>query len=290
MDDLITQDGQMQWGGLLLGERTSYVGVQLTGWDDLPDMENGTVAMPTQHGAWPGPLLAGTRALTWDFRILPSRRQDFPLLLDRLRRVTGVRQEEQPLVIQLAGARRLMWARVTKRALTADRTYTRGEPTGSLVWEASDPRRYEVTQRVAKTRLPRAEPGLAWPLTWPLDWDSTKAGDGWLEAENTGEAATHPVVVFHGPLKLPALIDEESGRALEYAVALGPDDTLTVDCAAGTAVLNWSASRLDTATARSAPERTFTLEPGLTRLRFSAEPGPYDPRASVSIFWRSAFW
>ncbi|MGG7572584.1 hypothetical protein [Streptomyces sirii] len=193
-------------------------------------------------------------------------------------------------MVQLAGARRLMWARIMKRALTADRTYTRGEPTGSLVWEASDPRRYEVTQRVAKTRLPRAEPGLAWPLTWPLDWDSAKAGDGWLETENSGEAASHPLVVFHGPLKLPALIDEESGRALEYAVALAPDDTLTVDCAAGTAVLNGSASRLDTATARSAPERTFTLEPGLTRFRFSAEPGPYDPRASVSIFWRSAFW
>lgn len=68
----------MQWGGLLLGETTSYVGVQLTGWDDLPDLENGTVAMPTQHGAWPGPLLAGTRSLTWDFRILPARHQDFP--------------------------------------------------------------------------------------------------------------------------------------------------------------------------------------------------------------------
>ncbi|QTZ93655.1 phage tail family protein [Streptomyces auratus AGR0001] len=280
----------MQWGGLLLGETTSYVGVQLTGWDDLPDIENGTVAMPTQHGAWPGPLLAGARSLTWDFRILPARRQDFPLLLDQLRRVTGIRQEEQPLVIQLAGARRLMWARITKRALPADQKYTRGEPTGSLVWEASDPRRYEVTQQAAKTRLARAEPGLEWPLAWPLDWDSAKDGDGWLEAENTGEAASHPVVVFHGPLKLPALLDEEGGRALEYAVALGPDDTLTVDCAAGTALLNGSISRLDTATARSAPERTFTLEPGVTRFRFSAERGLYDPRASVSIFWRSAFW
>ncbi|MFD9813981.1 phage distal tail protein [Streptomyces sp. NPDC059080] len=278
----------MQWGGLLLGETTPYVGVQLTGWDDLPDLESGTVTMPTQHGAWPGALLAGTRTLTWDFRILPHRADHFPLLLDRLRRATGIQQEEQSLVIQLAGFRRVMWARVTKRAISADRVYTRGEPTGSLVWEASDPRRYEVTQSVARTRLPDAEPGLGWPLAWPLEWE--RSGAGRLEVVNDGEAPTHPVVEVRGPVKRPALIDADTGRALEYATALGPGDVLTIDTAAGTVLFNGTDSHLYAATARSAPERTFALEPGRTRFLFTAEPGFHDRRASVSIVWRSAFW
>ena len=91
IDDLITQDGQMQWGRLLLGECTPYVGVQLTGWDDLPDLSSGTVAKPTQHGAWPGPLWSGVRVLTWDFRILPDHWADFPSVLARLLAATGIR-------------------------------------------------------------------------------------------------------------------------------------------------------------------------------------------------------
>ncbi|MEV3856069.1 phage tail protein [Streptomyces sp. NPDC050095] len=288
MDELITQDGQMQWAGLLLGETTPYVGVQLAGWDDLPDLESGNVNKPAQHGAWPGPLLAGTRTLTWDFRLAPSAPGHFPVLLDRLRRVTGIRQEESPLVVQLAGARRLMWARIVKRALPADRTYTCGEPTGSLVWEATDARRYEVRERVARIGLAEAEAGLSWPLAWPLEWE--RSGAGRLEAANDGDAPASPRVEFRGPLRRPALIDIDTGRTLEYRTALDVGDVLTVDTAAGTVLLNGSDSRLDDVTARSVPELTFTLEPGTTRLLFTAEPGPVDPRASANLVWRSAYW
>lgn len=303
MDDLITHDGQMQWAGLLLGETTPYVGVQLTGWDDLPDLESGTATMPTRHGAWPGQLLAGPRTLTWDFRLLPRWREDFPVLLDRLRRATGIRQDEQPLVIQLAGARRVLWGRVIKRAITADRVYTRGEPTGTLVWECSDPRRYEVPQRAAHTGLPDPESGLGWPLTWPPDWHDSDPGEapphvrrwdspghGRLAVENTGDAETFPVIEFRGCVKRPRLTDVATGRFLEYGVALGPYDVLTVDTAAGTVLLNGTDSLLDTAANGSVPEAAFTLEPGLTRLLFTAEPGTYDPQASASVFWRSAHW
>ncbi|RKN09640.1 phage tail protein [Streptomyces radicis] len=300
MDELITQDGQMQWAGLLLGESTPYVGVQLTGWDDLPDMASGTVTMPTQHGAWPGPLLAGVRVLTWDFRILPRRISDFPRLLARLLAVTGVRQEEQPLVVQLAGVRRVVFARVTRRALTADRVYTRGEPTGTVVWEASDPRRYEVRQHVARTGLPTPGEGLRWPLSWPLDWKRegppthvrrwSSPGAGRLVVVNAGDAPTHPVVEFRGPLLRPSLTDMDTGRVLEYATGLRHGDVLTVDTAAGTVLLNGVESRLFTATPRSTPERLFTLEPGTTRFVFNAESGRFDTAASASIVWRSAHW
>ena len=200
--------------------------------------------------------------------------------------------------MQLAGVRRVVWARVTRRSLTADRVYTRGEPTGTIVWECSDPRRYDVPQRIARTGLPRPQAGLHWPLSWPLDWHGEGppthvrrwSGNGHLVAVNAGNAPTHPVVEFRGPLLWPSLTDVETGRVLEYAVALGRGDVLTVDCAAGTVKLNGFESRLWTATPRSTPEQLLTLEPGTSRFLFRAERGAYDPAASASMAWRSAYW
>ncbi|MEU7186436.1 phage tail protein [Streptomyces sp. NPDC045369] len=290
-DGLITQDGQIQYRGLLLGEDTPYVGEKLTGWDDLPDMDVANVAMPGQHGAWPGQILAGTRVLQWDFSILPDDPADFPAVLDRLRAATALGQEEQELVVRLAGTRRMMRGRVTRRSLPADRQYTKGEPSGSLVWECTDPRRYSVAEVSALVGLPQAEPGLDWAggLGWPLSW-GTAGSTGTVNVTNGGDAPTHPVVEFRGPVVRPSVIQMERGLALEYDITLGERDTLTVDCAAGTVMLNGSASRLYTATRNSVPEQAFTVEPGSTSMTFRADMTAYDPRASVTVRWRNAFW
>ncbi|MGK5728184.1 phage distal tail protein [Streptomyces sp. URMC 124] len=289
--ELVTQDGQIQYGGLLLGEATEYVGEQLTGWDDLPDLDSAMVLRPTQHGGWPGQLLAGKRVLQFDFMILPDTVARFPSLLADLRRATAPTQREKDLVVQLAGTKRAMRGRVVKRALPADRRYTRGEPYGSVVWECSDPRRYEVQETRMTSGLPAPEPGLNWTggLDYPLEW-GVDGSTGNLVANNAGEAPTHPIVEIRGPVVRPTLLQITSGRRLEYDITLSESDVLRIDCAEGTAVLNDTASRLYTVTSRSAPEQTFTLEPSVTALAFRAAPGFYDPLASVTVRWRSAFW
>ncbi|KWT60618.1 phage tail protein [Streptomyces albus subsp. albus] len=290
-DGLISQDGQIQYGGLLLGEDTPYVGEKLTGWDDLPDFDVANVAMPGQHGAWPGQMLAGTRVLQWDFSILPDDPGEFPAVLNRLRAATAPSQGEQELVVQLAGVRRMMRGRVTRRDLPADRQYTKGEPSGSLVWECTDPRRYSVVESAARAGLPDAEPGLDWTggLDWPLSWGEA-GSTGSVDAINAGDAPAHPIVEFRGPVVRPSVVQTDRGLALEYDITLGESDTLTVDCAAGTVMLNGSASRLYTATRSSVPEQTFTVEPGSNPIAFRADMTAYDPRASVTVRWRNAFW
>lgn len=290
-DSLITQDGQIQYGPLLLGEETPFVGEKLTGWDDTPDVDVDNVAKPGQHGAWPGQMLAGTRVLQWDFSILPDDPETFPAILNQLRAATALGQEERELVVQLAGARRMMRGRVTRRALPADRQYTKGEPSGSLVWECSDPRRYSVTERRARVGLPESEPGLDWGggLEWPLDWGPA-GSTGSVNAVNAGDAPAHPIVEFRGPVVRPSLVQTGSGLVLEYDITLAERDTLTVDCAAGTVVLNDSASRLDKVTRASVPEQAFTVEPGSTPMAFRADMAAYDPRASVTVRWRHAYW
>ncbi|MFE3711471.1 phage tail protein, partial [Streptomyces scopuliridis] len=274
--DLITQDGQMQWGDLLLGEDTPFVGVQLTGWDDLPALDGGVSLRPTQHGGWPGPLYAQPRVLEWDFYLLPDF-DAFPETLRTLRRATTIRQYEQPIVVQLAGTRLVMNGRVTRRSLPASTTYTKGEPEGTLVWECSDPRRYEVTEQSEWTGLPVAEPGLDWGaipvgLEYPIDWGPT-GSPGIAGAFNAGDAATYPTIEFRGPLLRPSLTQLETGRVLEYDIPLGESDVLTVDCLSGKVTLNGVASRLYTATPASHPEQSFALESGTTSLVFRALPG-----------------
>ncbi|MEU7602217.1 phage tail protein, partial [Streptomyces sp. NPDC041003] len=126
-------------------------------------------------------------------------------------------------------------------------------------------------------------------LTNPLEF-GTPGSTGALLAVNDGDAPSHPVIAFRGPVSLPSLTNLRTGEVIEYDIDLAPDDELLVDTAAGTVKLNATADRLYTVTGRSLPENLFVLAPGSTTLLFRSAPGVADPRASCSIRWRSAHW
>lgn len=96
--------------------------------------------------------------------------------------------------------------------------------------------------------------------------------------------------MFRGPVTRPSLTCLESGDAIEYDITLAAGDELVIDTAEGTVTLNGTASRLYTVTARSIPEQTFTVPPGVTSYAFRAAPGSSDPAAAVEMRWRSAYW
>ncbi len=292
---LVSRDGQIQFGTYLMGEDTPVHGRQLTGWDDLPDIEDASVAMPAAHGAWPGWLLAGPRVLVFDFLLhqLPSA-GGLPPALTELRRATALRQEETPLIVQLAGARRLMWARVTRRALPANREYTWGQPTGAIEWTCADPRRYQVEEQIARTGLPVPEPGLDWHpaqdpagLEWELDFGAAGT-PGAVLVDNLGDADSAPVLAITGPVIRPAVTNQATGTLLEYDITLAATDRLVIDTRDGTVTLNDTAARLHTATSRSRPEQAFTLPPGPSLLTFRAE--EFNDAGALTVLWRSAWW
>lgn len=296
--DMITQDGQIQWRGLLMGEGTPFVGVVMDGWADLPDVDNASANKPAGHGSWPGSLMTAKRTVQWDFSILPDFPTDFPRLLRELRAATAIHQDETWMAVQLGGATRMIRGRITKRSLPADTMFTRGEPKGTLVWECTDARWYDIDQRVAVVGLPQPDSGLDWGgdfvseegLDEPLDFGATgRSGDATVV--NAGDAPLHPIVEFRGPCVRPTLVKPSTGARLEYDLTLAPDDLLVVDCASGTVVLNGTASRLHTVTGRSTPEQAFVLNDGVTVLSFRAADTQMDmSAASVKIKWNSAYW
>ncbi|MGI5451572.1 hypothetical protein ACQEVM_38570 [Streptomyces sp. CA-243310] len=64
--DLISRPGQVQYGDLLLGPGTPYRWRGITGWEELPALDSGSVARSDAHGAYPGLLLAQARTIGLD--------------------------------------------------------------------------------------------------------------------------------------------------------------------------------------------------------------------------------
>jgi len=291
--------GHVQYGDLLFGPGTPYRWQRITGWEDLPALDSGTVARSDAHGAFPGQLLAQSRTIGLDGLIVRAPRTQIGAVVAALNAGTAPVVDELPFVAWLDDRGPLLaYARATRRAVPAGKGYTLGVITGGAVeFEATDPRRYELTERTATATLPTAEQGLDWHadgaggeagLVWPLEFGEA-GSTGALAVDNRGEAATHPVITFRGPMVRPSLTNLGTGDVLEYDLPLAAGDVLTVDTRAGTVTLNGAASRIYTATSRSVPEQTFTLAPGTTNLIFRADPSS-DPAASVVVRYRSAYW
>ncbi|MEU9702815.1 phage distal tail protein [Streptomyces sp. NPDC014870] len=286
---LITQDGQIQWAGLLIGPGTPFAVDRsgLTGWEDLPEYDSSDAERPTSHGAWPGSRYAKPRKVGGTVVLVPEY-SAATAAVRALRQALALLDEERWLTVRLHGELLTVRARIAQRVIPADQGFaTQGSSKMSVQWLATDPRRYAVNEQTVTTVAPQPESGLTWPLTWPLDWgQATSTGD--VVAENTGSAATHPVIAFHGPCSMPTVTERTSRRRLRYAIDLAAGDVLVVDTAEGTVTLNNTASRRHTAMADSSPEELFLLEPGRTELAF--RPDGAGQESLMTVRWRSAEW
>ncbi|MFE4205357.1 phage tail domain-containing protein [Streptomyces goshikiensis] len=288
--DLISRPGQVQYGDLLLGPGTPYRWRGITGWEELPALDSGSVARSDAHGAYPGLLLAQARTIGLDGLIVRAPRDRIGAVVGALNAGTVPRVDELPLVAWLDDRGPLLvYARAVRRSVPAGPGYRLGTIVGGAVeWVASDPRRYGVVEQVVAATLPTSEPGLSWPMGWPLNF-GTPGSSGALVVVNAGDAESHPVVEFRGPVTTPALTNISTGDVLEYDIPLAAGDVLSVDTRAGTVLLNRGASRLYSATKRSVPEQTFTLAPGVTNFAFRAGPDS-EPTATATVRHRPAYW
>jgi hypothetical protein len=286
---LITQDGQIQWAGLLIGPGTPFTVDRsgLTGWEDLPEYDAADVDRPTSHGAWPGARYAKPRKVGGTVWMNPLEGAG-PEALAALRRSFALGAEERWLAVRLLGETLAVRARVSQRVVPADRVFaTQGAAKASVQWTATDPRRYTALEQTVITGPPEPEPGLTWPLTWPLNWGrAVSTGD--VVADNNGSAPTHPVITFRGPCTMPTVTERFTLRRLRYAIELSAADVLEIDAGSGTVTLNGTASRRHTAMADSGPEELFAFEPGRAELSFRPESA--GPGAQMGVRWRSADW
>ncbi|MFG1997875.1 phage distal tail protein [Spirillospora sp. NPDC048911] len=284
--DLITDDGQLEWNGLLLGGGTPYGWRELAGWDDLPGLDGGSVSRPSRHGRWPGRRLAGERTVTYSC-LVRAPREAMSATVRTLRAATAVPpdESEQPLVIRTLDETLLAYAQVAGRILTNDLSYGTGLGRAVVQWACSDPRRYSLTEYTVSIQPPTPGSGFQYPLTYPLDY-GTAGSSGGASVVNAGDIATNPTLVITGPCANPVVINQTAQRQLQFGVTLAAEDTLTIDTKRGTVLLG-SADRMYTLTAASVPVEDFEFAPGANAIAFRTASS--SPGAGLTVSWRDAY-
>jgi len=285
--DLITDDGQLEFNGYLLGDNEKTFLDTINGWDDLPGIDSGNTLRANAHGGWSGKKLAGMRTITWDGRFAPPPErweEEIRQLRSSLTIPEGA--EESPIVIRSHGEKKMAYGALTARALPMDRAYGYYGAKMALKFECSDPRRYSLEEHVWNLQMPPVvSVGLVYPLTYPLDYgEEVTSSVGNLV--NDGDILTPITIVMNGPMFNPAIINQTTGVRLQFNINLSADEFLQIDTRVGTVFLNGIADRLYTRSAISAPILSFGLVPGDNQIQLTAS--SWGSNASATIIWRDA--
>ncbi|MEV7413209.1 hypothetical protein AB0O04_35915, partial [Streptomyces althioticus] len=125
--DRVTRPGHVQYGELLLGPGTPYRWQSITGWEELPALDSGTVARADAHGAYPGPLLAQSRTIGLEGLVVRAPRDQVGAVVGALNAGTVPVVDELPFVAWLDDRGPLLaYARATRRAIPAGKGYRLG--------------------------------------------------------------------------------------------------------------------------------------------------------------------
>lgn len=286
--DLITEGGQIEWGGVVLGAGTEFRWLNLAGWEDMPQLNRGAARRPAQHGSWPGRDYADERIIIWDGRIrtLPDQ---IDAAVAALELATPVYDgdDDLPLVIRTINGRTLLaYGRCTARLVPRNRMEAAGRQEITLHWTCSDPRRYSVTEHSTTIPQPDGGTGLTYPLDYPLDYGS--GGDsGSRQIVNAGSAAASPIISITGPCTLPSVVNIGTGIRVELNLTLAAGETVVIDTRADTVLLG-GADRSHELTARTPPLDLFTLPANSSsELAFRAQ--VFGGGAEAVITWRDAY-
>jgi hypothetical protein len=291
--DLITADGQIEWGGVLLGSGTPYRWSgdddALTGWEDTPGLDRGNVARPARHGSWAGRNYSQERIITWKSIVSTPVLADFGPAVTALRRATPIVDDDfdSPLVIRTKGGEtHLVYGRINNRALPNNKYAGIGRGKATLQWTCADPLRYSVTEHSAAIPQPTAGSGLTYPLTYPLDY-GTAGESGSRIVTNAGDARAFPTIAIAGPCATPSVTLVGSGLTIELDLAIAASETVLIDTNAGTVTLA-GADRLFALTGRAVPPELFQLPPDAdSEIAFRA--ATFYGGASATITWRDAY-
>ncbi|GAA0605584.1 hypothetical protein GCM10010174_22930 [Kutzneria viridogrisea] len=283
--ELITTDGQLEWRGVLLGTASPYRMTKLEGWLDLAEVRGQDTPRPT-HGLLQGSQLMGKRVVTLTYLIKGVPVESFGAAVATLRAITAPAERplEEPLVIRLDGQSWQVNARCVRRSINVAKYYSLGYTTGSIQWQATDPRLYSTVESTSATGLaaPQTD-GLPFPLVFPLVMGTGRQG-GVLLARNAGDVATWPVLVVTGPVLGPVVTNRDTGQRLVFdpAFPVAAGQRLVLDTDTRTVLLN-GANRND----RLLTRQWFPI-PAHGSVHIGFEAGGFDPAARLTARWRHA--
>lgn len=287
MSELIVADGQVEYNGYLLGDNENTFMVSIQGWDDIPGVDSANSLRPSTHGGWSGNKYASQRIVTWEGRFAPlpeSWASELRSLRQALSLPSGT--QELPLYVRLREETLVAFGALTARALPGDYDYANYGAVLTLQFECSDPRRYSVTEHQSVVGLVVPETaGLVYPLVYPLDYGDPLVPST-TDLLNDGNVNTPVRIIIRGPIENPSIVNQTSGRRLDFDISLTEVDSLTIDTQKGSVLLNDAADRIYTRSLSSSPILSFNLSAGTNSMRILAD--TWSAGADVTFFWRDA--
>jgi hypothetical protein len=270
----VTGSGQVQFGDILLGSGTPAGWRKLAGWRDRPDVDLSDSLRPQAHGAYPGDVFSGSRVVTYTFMLrgLPAAKA---VAVDTLERYLPVDSVERFLTVDDGTGPWFAMARVTGLHIPQEQHYRHAPLECSVQFTCADPRRYSLTEKSATVTLPAASGGLDYPLDYAgggsggLEYGVSASGS--VTVSNDGSTETPLLGTLVGPLTNPVLSTPDWSLLFDITLAAG--ETLELDAAAGTALLNGTADRLYTIGNMSDPLEACLFPRGDTNLSLSAFAG-----------------
>jgi hypothetical protein len=144
---------------------------------------------------------------------------------------------------------------------------------GSLAFEfelllrADDPLRYATALSSVVADLPTAdESGMTFDVVFDLTFGAGGSG-GAAFATNAGNAPAWPVITLSGPVSNPSIRNATSNRTVALNLTLASDESLVIDMAARTVLLNGTANRRNALLPSSA---WWAIEPGSNEIQYRA--------------------
>ncbi|HEY9474988.1 MAG TPA: hypothetical protein VIS06_14190, partial [Mycobacteriales bacterium] len=289
----VTADWQVSYNDLLLGSGTPYrVMWPIEGLADHPDVAVSDQPRLRSDGLTAGDDFLDGRSIVLRVEMTGSDDAAFAAAVSAFKRAfrSGSGVTEQPLTFQApgvadGGVRRLV-GRPRKLAAPVDRLWQQRIPVYMVQFDCTDPRIYDDVESTVSTDLADTGTGHAWPQMWPMDWGGASAS-GIVTATNAGTYSTPWSVTITGPVTNPSVENVDTGDALRFSanggLTLADTDTLIIDSATRTALLNGTASRYDRL---ASPASWWDLNPGATRFRFG---GTTTGTPTMALTWRSAW-
>ncbi|MFI6296868.1 hypothetical protein ACIBEJ_35125 [Nonomuraea sp. NPDC050790] len=266
--DNLTDVGQVELNGVVWGTGTPYRIREITGWQELPSIDDLSEEEPGRHGAYAGASLARRRivtvALQLDSISDPTQVDD---LLRQLRYDTRILRDNTLWAFVAKGYTelRLGFCKVTDRTGVMGGDYSVGAPEPVITLTFPDARLYGLDQQSQVVAANASGP---------------------TEFINAGDVYTNPVLRFPGPATNPLIVNETLDRVLAFDLTLGGSDLLVVDTHRGKAMIGSTDHGSDVSDTISVPIKEFFLDVGSNELSYETDSGG---AAGVEVLHRDAY-
>lgn len=277
-------DGQITWRGLTFGGDSPFGLTSIAGWEDLSDVADYSEPRARGNGEHVGDLYGRARIVTVEGEIVDQ--VALGQLVAELRAATSLDSTVRDLSVDLFGVVLTAGARLLRRSVTVDNSsYSFGAAKFALQWRCPDPLRYDAAETTISTGLPSGGGGLAYPLTYPLDYGAAGT-TGNVTLVNGGTADAPIRFAVRGGLPQGFEISA-AGSRLRYPVPVPAGQVIEIDTAAGTVLVEGTASRRQNLTVAD----WIMVPAGMSLpVQFTSLGGAFDANASLTAIYAAAFW